>query len=219
MPLPKDNLFFGLAKKLTDEQREYADSIFDNQITFVNAMSGSGKTTIAVGCAKILKRDLIYIFSPTEERKLGYSTGSIEDKERKYITPLIDALLEINEMPDRAIISEDNIENVKNGNAWVKPMSHIFARGSNIKGNKLVILDEAQNFTRGDLKKILTRIHDDVKVVVIGHSLQCDLDNPKKSGFEAYIEHFRNEEYAKICHLTKNFRGRLSTHADLLEWK
>lgn len=218
MPLPKDSLLFGFAPKLTEEQKIYVDSMIDNQLTFVNAVSGSGKTTLAVAVAKLLNRDLLYVFSPTEERKLGYSAGTIEDKERKYITPLTDALLEIGELPEKAIISENNIENVKNGNAWVKPMSHIFARGTNIKGNKFLIIDEAQNFTRGDLKKVLSRVHDDVKVVVIGHSLQCDLDNPSKSGFEAYIEHFKNEDYVKVCNLTKNFRGRLSQKADELTW-
>lgn len=216
MPLPKDNLLFGFASKLTIEQKDYVDAMFDSQIVFVNAASGSGKTTLAVASARVMQRELYYIFSPTEEHRLGYSPGTIEDKENKYTTPLRDALLEINELPEQAIISEENLINVKNGKAWVKPMSHVFARGINIKGNKLVIIDEAQNFTKGELKKILTRIHDEVKVVVIGHDGQCDLDNPKKSGFIPYLEHFRNEPYAKVCELSYNFRGALATHADLL---
>lgn len=216
MPLPKDHLFFGF--NLTDEQREYVDAIIDYQMVFVNSVSGSGKTTLATACAKLLERELVYIFSPVEEKKLGHTPGTVEDKESKYITPLLDALLEIGEIPERVIAYEDNIENIKNGNAWVKPMSHVFARGINIKGNKLVIIDECQNFTRGDLKKILTRIHDDVKVVVIGHDGQCDLDNPSKSGFIPYLEHYKSEDYVKVCELTRNFRGRLSTHADLLTW-
>jgi len=218
MPLPKNNLFFGFADKLTDEQKDYVNSMIDYQFTIVNAPSGSGKTTLAVACAKLLQMDLIYIFAPVEEKKLGYTPGSVEDKERKYIVPLMDALIEIGEYPERVIVSENNIENVKNGKAWVKPMSHVFARGINIKGNKFVIIDEAQNFTRSDLKKILSRIHDDCKVVMIGHDGQCDLDNPSKSGFIPYLEHFKSEPYVKICKLSHNFRGRLATHADNLKW-
>lgn len=218
MPLPKDNLLFGYANKLTKEQRIYVDSIFDNQVTIVNAGSGSGKTTLAVACAKVLKRDLLYIFSPVEEDVLGYTPGEVFEKEEKYTVPLKDALLEIDEDPSRVIVSDDNIINVKNGTAWVYPMSHVFARGTNIKGHKLVIIDEAQNFTRGELKKILTRIHDDVKVVIIGHDKQCDLENPYKSGFVPYIKHFENEEYVEVCELTKNFRGKLSTKADEMTW-
>lgn len=218
MPLPKDHIFFGYANKLTDEQLEYVNSMIDNQMTVVNAIAGSGKTTLATMVAKYLGMELVYIFSPVEEKSLGFTPGSVEDKESKYLVPLKDALLEINEDPNRSIIYEDNIDNIKNGTAWVHAMSHVFARGTNIKGNKFVLIDESQNFTRGELKKVLTRIHDDCKVVMIGHDGQCDLKNKSKSGFIPYLEHFKNEKYAKICKLTKNFRGKLATHADKLEW-
>lgn len=217
MPLPKDSLLFGFAPKLTDEQKEYVDSIFDNQVTIVNACAGSGKTTLAVACAKVLGRELLYIFSPVEESVLGFTPGDVFDKESKYTTPLKDALFEIEEDPERAIKSKDNIQNIKNGTAWVTPLSHVFARGTNIK-NKFVIIDEAANFTRSELKKILTRIHDDCKVVIIGHDKQCDLKNPAKSGFVPYIEHLKDEDYVKVCNLTHNFRGRLATKADQLEY-
>ncbi|HYK72858.1 MAG TPA: PhoH family protein [Pseudoneobacillus sp.] len=218
MPLPKDNMFFGYASKLTAEQKVYVDSIIDNQLTIVNAKAGTGKTTLAVMAARFLERELVYIFSPIEERTLGYTPGSVEDKEAKYIVPLKDALFEINEDPDRALVYEDNIDNVKNGKAWVKAMSHTFARGTNIKGNKLVIIDETQNFTRGELKKVLTRIHDDVKVVMIGHDGQCDLKDASKSGFIPYLEHFQNQPFSKVCELNVNFRGLLAQHADNLKW-
>lgn len=218
MPLPKDNLLFGFAEKLTDEQKVYIDSIIDNQLTIVNAKAGTGKTTLACMAAKILERDLVYIFSPVEEGALGFTPGTVEEKEAKYIVPLKDALLEMNEVPSKVIESESNIENMKNGNTWVKAMSHVFARGINIKGNKLVVIDEAQNFTRGELKKILSRMHDDVKIVMIGHDGQIDLKDPKKSGFIPYLEHFKDEPYAKVCTLSVNFRGQLANHADTLTW-
>lgn len=218
MPLPKDNLFFGYGHKLTNEQKDYVDSIIDNQLTIVNAKAGTGKTTLAVMAARYLQRELVYIFSPVEEKTLGYTPGSVEEKEAKYTVPLKDAILEIGELPEKVIKFEDNVDNIKNGNAWVQAMSHTFARGTNIKGNKLVVIDETQNFTRGELKKVLTRIHNDVKVVMIGHDGQIDLKDPKKSGFIPYLEHFRNENYAKVCELTVNFRGELAKHADDLKW-
>lgn len=215
MPLPKDNLLFGYANKLTNEQKEYVDSIFDNQLTIVNARSGTGKTTLAVACAKIIGKDLLYTFSPVEENSLGFTPGDIEMKESKYFQPLKDALLEIGEQPDKVIVSEDNIENVKNGNTWVEAKSHVFARGTNIK-NKTVIIDEAQNFTESELRKLLTRIHDDCKVIMIGHTGQIDLDRPQDSGFAPYIEHFKKKDYAHVCELNWNFRGRLANDADEL---
>lgn len=227
MPLPKNNLFFGFAKKLSDEQKEYVDAIFDNRLVIVNAKAGSGKTTLAVACAKLLGKDLAYIFTPVSEEILGYRPGSQEDKEKPYTIPLLDALTEIGENPMQAVYSEELLINANGSykkdakklmeNFWVYPMSHTFARGTNIKG-KTVIIDEAQNFTRSELKKVLTRISDDCHVIVIGHSEQCDLEKPEKSGFIPYINHFASQPYCKICKLTKNFRGELAAWADQLKW-
>ncbi|MCM3784346.1 PhoH family protein [Neobacillus mesonae] len=216
MPLPKDSMFFGFADKLTPEQRVYVDSIYDNQLTMVNAKSGTGKTTLAVGAAKLIGKPLVYVFSPVEEGRMGFRPGTQREKESAYITPLTDALLKIGEIPLQAIYDEER-PGRENQYAWVHPMSHVFARGTNIEG-KTVIVDEAQNFTRGELKKLLTRIHDDCRVIIIGHTEQIDLPNAAKSGFAPYIEHFRNEPYALTCELTVNFRGRLAQHADELSW-
>jgi phosphate starvation-inducible PhoH-like protein len=216
MPLPKSaELFFGL--QLTDEQRIYLDSIFDNQLTIVNARSGTGKTTLAVACAKIIGKPLVYVFSPVEEKKMGFRPGTQAEKESEYLTPLKDALLEVGEVPEKVVYNEENTEALKSGHVWVYPMSHIFARGINLK-DKTVILAESQNYTRGDMKKILTRIHNNCTVIIEGHTGQCDLPDESKSGLAPYIEHFRNEPYCRVVELTKNFRGRLAQHADELEW-
>lgn len=216
MPLPSDNLLFGFAPKLTDEQRIYVDSIFDNKVTIVNAKAGTGKTTLAVACAALIGKPLYYTFSPVEEDALGYTPGGVEDKESKYIVPLMDALREIREDPRLAIHREDNPDFI-NAGAWVTAKSHVFMRGINLKDCTLII-DEAANFTRGDLKKVLTRCHDSVTVIMIGHDGQNDLDDPAKSGFAPYLEHFRNEPYANVCNLSVNFRGEVSRHADKLTW-
>lgn len=80
---------------------------------------------------------------------------------------------------------------------------------------KEMFIDEAQNLTKKELRKILTRIHDSCHVFLIGDPDQCDID-PKKSGFVAYLNHYSTESYAQICELTKNFRGRISAHAESL---
>lgn len=218
MGLPKNNLLFGFEPKLTKEQRTYVNSIFNNKMTFVAARSGSGKTTLAVAVAKLLNKDLVYIFSATQEKTLGYRPGSTKEKESDYIVPLRDALLEIGEDPNKAIYNEDaDPITLKKGEFWVFPMSHTFARGINLK-NKVVILDEFQNFTKNEAKKILTRIHDDCTVIVIGDPNQCDLPDPRKSGFMPYLEHYRNEPYVGVCELSVNFRGDISRHAEELKW-
>jgi phosphate starvation-inducible protein PhoH and related proteins len=228
MPLPKHaELFFGL--DLTEEQQRYADSIFDKRLTIVDAKSGSGKTTIAVGCAKLIHeqakknnpfgKPLLYIFAPVQEKAMGFRPGNQETKEEEYLQPLKDALLEIGENPAQVIFNEEMLKDKKPNldNVWVYAKSHVFARGTNIKG-KTVIIDEAQNFTRGELKKILTRIHDDCTVIMIGHRGQIDLPDPKKSGFVPYMEWFKDKHYVQVLELTKNFRGELAQDADDFNW-
>jgi phosphate starvation-inducible protein PhoH len=214
MPLPKSaELFYNI--KLTNEQKEYADAIFDKNVVFVNARSGSGKTTVAVGCAKITGKTLHYVFPTVEEGALGFSRGSVQEKEAKYITPLLDALEAIGESPSKAIYNEDDMQQLKQGTAWVKAYSHNYMRGSNIK-DSVIIIDESQNLTKKELKRILTRIHDSCTVIVIGDSNQCDLKNPKDSGFMAYLDHYSITDFTSVCELTINFRGKISSHAEVL---
>jgi phosphate starvation-inducible protein PhoH and related proteins len=219
MPLPKDaELFYGLGPTLTDEQKEYLDAIFDYQMVICNSVAGTGKTTLAVGAAKILhglyKMPLLYVFNPTEETRMGYRPGEQHDKERAYLGPLKDALKVIREDHRFAIDNEDNPDHVRKV-AWITATSHTFMRGTNMKDLTLII-DEAQNFTVPDLRKVLTRVHDSTKVIVIGHTGQCDLPDPSLSGFQGCIDHFKDEPYCKTVTLTKNFRGRLANHADQL---
>lgn len=148
------------------------------------------------------------------ENKNGFRPGTQADKERIYMLPLMDALEAISEDPSRAVIEFAEIENLKNGNAWVTAHSINFMRGTNVKA-KVVIIDEAQNLTTAQLKMVLTRMHDDSVVIVIGHVGQIDI-RELDSGFARYIRHFEAEPYASICKLTKNYRGRISTHADAL---
>ena len=102
----------------------------------------------------------------------------------------------------------------KRGTGFVKLLTHTYLRGTNLS-KKVVIIDEAQNFTASELKKVLTRIHDDCKVIVVGHTGQVDIGG--RSGFAQYVEHFRGCARCAVCALTVNHRGWMSTHADALE--
>lgn len=207
--------FYGIREKMTDEQLNYAHSIINNTVTFVNALAGTGKTTVAVACMKYLYdlhliNKLVYVFSCVEERTLGFRPGNTDEKEADYLAPLFDALAEIGEQPEKAL-------DEKYG--WVEARSHTFLRGANLKGCG-VIMDEFQNYTKPEAKKTLTRIHDNCHVVVCGHTEQCDLPKKSMSGFEPMMEVFK-EEIGKhpvgFCELTKNFRGWLSQTADKLK--
>lgn len=218
--LHKDVLLYGLRKRMTDEQEAMAHSILNNRITYVNAKAGTGKTTIAVAMAKYLwetrEQRAIYITPTVEERTLGFTTGDPAAKELKYMSPLMDALSECNEQ-DPLEVMQLSGEFGADHKRWVEAKSHTFLRGSNIKG-KTVIIDEVQNLTRGELKKVLTRISDNCTVIAIGHDGQIDLPKASTSGFVPYLNHFKDEPYCEVITLTKNFRGQLAQHADELRW-
>ena len=226
MPLSKDHIFFGLRPTMTEEQLIYVNSMIDNKVTVVNAIAGAGKTLLSVGVAALLKMKLVYVFAPVEEDKMGFRPGTQTEKELSYITPLKDALTSLNFNPSQCIYNEDRIQEKgyakdmlaaqKKGNLWVYPMSHIFARGINID-DSFIIIDEAENFTRDELKKIITRIHDNCRVVIAGHTGQCDLRDKSLSGFKDYIEFYKTRDYAQVCQLSKNFRGIISSDADTID--
>ena len=118
--------------------------------------------------------------------------------------------------PYTAVIQE-GVENQKNGTGYIDCISHVYLRGCNLE-NKVVIIEETQNMYVDELKKVLTRISDTSKTIVIGHSGQCDLyHHPENSGFVKYIEHFKDKDYARICELNTNHRGIVSSWADELQ--
>lgn len=215
------NIFYNLT--LDDEQKEFVRAIMnpDNTIVFCNAVAGTGKTTIAMGCANLLYKDrrngydsILYIVSPYGEQRQGYLPGSVTEKSAVYFEPAYQAMIECNMKPYSDIM-EGNLSDGPNKNdGFVKMITHTFQRGTNLK-KSIAIIDEAQNFTVPELKKVLTRCHDTDKVIVIGHTGQIDISG--QSGFAKYIEHFEGEEHAAICKLSVNHRGWLSSYADQLE--
>jgi predicted ribonuclease YlaK len=150
------------------------------------------------------------------EEKQGYLPGNNYDKTAPYIQPLKDALLTLNINPDYAIKDPNNVSIIKENKAFIDFMPHTYLRGTNFE-NQVVIIDEAQNFYFDELKKTLTRIHDNCKVILIGHTEQCDLyKKPQNTGFKPYWNAFANcdDSRVKVCELTINHRGWLSTFCD-----
>ncbi len=216
----KNHPFYGF--KLDEQQKAFRDAIWDKDklIVFANARAGTGKTLIAVATANLLvqygKYDgIVYIVSPVQESKSGFLPGTADEKTRVYAEPLYDALNKIGVNTFTAI-NQESIMNQKEGCGYIDCLSHLWLRGCNLE-NKVIIIDESQNMYKDELKKVLTRISDSSKTIVIGHTGQCDLyHNKENSGFAPYIEHFKDQPYAQICELTKNYRGMVSNHADAL---
>lgn len=217
--LPK-NMFYHMM--LDEDQIAFVEAIKNPEktIIFCDAPAGTGKTTLAMGAAQILVQDkrndlegIVYIVSPYGEQKQGYLPGSITEKSEVYYEPAYQAMIEVGMNPHTDVCSE-SMTSKKKGEAYVKMLTHTYLRGTNLQ-KKVVILDESQNYTVPELKKVLTRCHDSCKVIVIGHTGQIDIRGG--SGFARYLEHFDGHEKCAVCKLTTNHRGWLSTYADALE--
>jgi phosphate starvation-inducible protein PhoH and related proteins len=214
----EDNLLFGFKATITGEQQEFYDLMMapceEAQIIIVEAEAGTGKTQWATIGAKMREKKMRYIFAPVSEDEQGYLPGDIVDKSDPYVTPLKQALRKINEDPSSAIF-DPRLNQFMNSKAWVFAHPHTFERGTNYE-DETVVIDEFQNFTLHQLRKILTRCHDNCKIILIGNKKQCDLPNPEDSCFEPYVYHAQGYDWIKKVQLTKNFRGRVAKWADAI---
>lgn len=211
-----DDMFFGLT--CNEGQEAFKNAIMDdsNQVIIANATAGSGKTLLAVACARLLYANngydgAVYVFPTVEEGSLGYRPGNTSEKESDYLEPLYDALIKINEVP-RQVISSD--VSVKNGTAWITARSCTFMRGINLE-NKVVIIDECQNLSVPLIKRIVSRCHDNCKVIILGCTAQTDIP-VERSGFKQLIDHLSRYEKVKVCELPVSYRGWLAKAIDEL---
>ena len=222
-------VFNDFLSKATDEQLKFCEDFFNDEveILFNESPAGSGKTMCSVACAyaELLNNDkkMVFIIAPVSE-DLGSRPGNQSEKEMAYFMGLHDAITELDMLPEQVITqmlqmqesySEDSLND-----CWVSQISHLFLRGGNLK-NVTVIINEAQNFKRGELKKVLTRLHSNSKCIVEGNYRQIDLRQKEKSGFEPYMNYFKDNNYqgAVYHHFTQNFRSRLAQFADDYNWK
>lgn len=211
-----DDIFYGFI--LNEHQETFKEAIMsdENNVVIADATAGSGKTLLAVACAKILCKtgkyeSAVYIFPTVEESSLGYRPGNTTEKEADYLEPLFDALVKVKEVPHQAISSDIS---EKNGTAWITARSATFMRGINFE-NKIVIIDECQNLSIPIIKRIISRCYDNCKVIILGCQAQMDVPI-SKSGFKQLIDHMENFEGSVKCELPISYRGKLAMHIDKL---
>ena len=167
-----------LIKPKTLGQKRYVDSIRKNLVTFGIGPAGTGKTYLAVALAAFYLKnrevERIILPRPAVEagEKLGFLPGDLQEKIDPYLRPLYDALADMfgydqfQKMIDRNIIE-------------VAPLAYM--RGRTLE-ESFIILDEAQNTTREQMKMFLTRMGNHSRVVVNGDATQIDLVDRRMSG-------------------------------------
>lgn len=184
----QDVILFSYRKKpimaKTPTQKLYVETIKNNDITFGIGPAGTGKTYLAMAVAvSYLKQNRvnrIILTRPAVEagEKLGFLPGSLEEKVDPYLRPLYDALYDMVDPEKVADMLEKKV-------IEVAPLA--FMRGRTLN-DAFIILDEAQNTTREQMKMLLTRIGFGSKAVITGDVTQIDLPKVSQSGLVEAIQ-------------------------------
>ena len=162
----------------TAGQKRYIEAIKENDVVFAIGPAGTGKTYLAVAMALSYlqqgKVKRLILTRPAVEagEQLGFLPGDIFQKVNPYLRPLYDAIYDMIPAPELD-------KYIQTGRVEIAPLA--FMRGRTLN-NAFIILDEAQNTTREQMKMILTRLGFDSKLVVTADVTQIDLPQPRKSG-------------------------------------
>ena len=184
-------------KPKTIGQKKYVDSVMKNTVTIGVGPAGTGKTYLAVAAAVAAFREQqvnrIILTRPAVEagERLGFLPGDLQSKVDPYLRPLYDALFDM--------LGADTYQRyLERGNIEVAPLAYM--RGRTLD-DSFIILDEAQNTTREQMKMFLTRMGFNSKMVITGDITQIDLPADKTSGLKEAVRVLKNVEGIGICEL------------------
>ncbi len=185
-------------KAKTVGQNQYCSAIANNTITLGIGPAGTGKTYLAVASAVAAFRsgavNRIILTRPAVEagERLGFLPGDLQSKVDPYLRPLYDALFEM--------LGADTYQKyLEKGNIEVAPLAYM--RGRTLD-DSFIILDEAQNTSREQMKMFLTRLGFGSKAVITGDITQIDLPEDKVSGLKIAMKVLDGIDDIAICRLT-----------------
>jgi len=185
-------------KAKTLGQKKYLDAILRNTVTLAIGPAGTGKTYLAVAAAVAAFRaksvNKIILTRPAVEagERLGFLPGDLQSKVDPYLRPLYDALFEL-------LGAETHNRYIERGNIEVAPLAYM--RGRTLD-DAFIILDEAQNTSREQMKMFLTRLGFGSKIVITGDITQIDLPPDKISGLKDAMRVLEDVTDIAICKLT-----------------
>jgi phosphate starvation-inducible PhoH-like protein len=179
-------------------QKKYVDAVRQNDIVFGVGPAGTGKTYLAMAMAlqALQKKEVqrVVLTRPAVEagENLGFLPGDLFEKVSPYLRPLYDALHDM--------LDYDKAQHlVERGTIEVAPLA--FMRGRTLN-NAFVILDEAQNTTRAQMKMFLTRLGFDSRAVITGDITQSDLPRETASGLLDATRILQDIDGIEICRFT-----------------
>lgn len=185
-------------KAKTLGQQRYMKAISKNTITIGVGPAGTGKTYLAVAAAvagfreKAVNRIILTRPAVEAGERLGFLPGDLQNKVDPYLRPLYDALYDM-------LGAETYQKYLERGNIEVAPLAYM--RGRTLD-DSFIILDEAQNTTREQMKMFLTRLGFGSKIVITGDITQIDLPSDKVSGLKDAVRILDNVPDIAICRLT-----------------
>ena len=185
-------------KPKTLGQKAYVRAIRENTVTLGIGPAGTGKTYLAVAAAVAAFREKavnrIILTRPAVEagERLGFLPGDLQSKVDPYLRPLYDALFDM-------LGPETYNTYLEKGNIEVAPLAYM--RGRTLD-DSFIILDEAQNTSREQMKMFLTRLGFNSKMVITGDVTQIDLPADKASGLKEAMRVLDGVEDISICRFT-----------------